>query len=291
VRLKEQKTTEQPSETRHLRLGRKAALLLAASAALATAVACGTSQKAAAPSAPAHSAPVSHAEIQPQAPKRAEATKPAPQATAKAITAVLHKNVSTTMFYIGEDASPANDGIPNQASTYDDNWERNFGGQDTPNARNGYWPAAFKPKENPFYAAVPYSDLYGEHNTRRVSGINCLILSGNQDHPSAGSWCKNIWIKITNESNMKIAFAQIEDAGPQGNAIPKEDDENAVFNGAQPLNSEDNHVGLDTSPAIQTYLGLTGGDVTDYQIVKRSDVTPGPWLEITTISVGHIAGQ
>jgi len=51
-------------------------------------------------------------------------------------------------------------GTPNHASSWDVNWQENFGGYDNPDpsARVGYRPKAFIPKQNPFYIALPYND-------------------------------------------------------------------------------------------------------------------------------------
>ncbi|HMC73704.1 MAG TPA: hypothetical protein VKG87_05335, partial [Terriglobales bacterium] len=43
-----------------------------------------------------------------------------------------------------------NDFIPNDVSYWDNQWQLSFGGVDDPEHRNGYWPAEFKPNENPF---------------------------------------------------------------------------------------------------------------------------------------------
>jgi hypothetical protein len=40
-------------------------------------------------------------------------------------------------------------------------WDSSYGGGDNPVCRRGYEPADFKPLENPFYVALPYSEMFG----------------------------------------------------------------------------------------------------------------------------------
>src|SRR5438477_12515898 len=69
------------------------------------------------------------------------------------------QSIVTTVFWIGEEPS-ANNPIPNRSSSWDKNWSRSYGGFDNPDRarRVGYIPAAFTPKQNPFYCALPYND-------------------------------------------------------------------------------------------------------------------------------------
>ena len=68
------------------------------------------------------------------------------------------KEALASVFWIGEDATADNRHIPNHASAWDPDWIDSYGGVDDPTRRqnNGYWPEGFKPKENPFYVALPY---------------------------------------------------------------------------------------------------------------------------------------
>ncbi|MEW8428763.1 MAG: hypothetical protein AB2615_03535, partial [Candidatus Thiodiazotropha sp.] len=63
----------------------------------------------------------------------------------------LHEEVSTTIFWVGEDASAENGYIANHDSAWDVRWMEHYGGVDSPDQRSGYYPAAFVPMENPFY--------------------------------------------------------------------------------------------------------------------------------------------
>jgi hypothetical protein len=188
-----------------------------------------------------------------------------------------HKNITTTFFWIGEGASQDNKNISNSASAWDEDWSKHFGGVDNPKKRNGYFPAGFRPKENPFYFALPYNDF--DENGKRKSSIYQLAGWMKGKKLGAGeSACKNQWIKITNK-NGSSAYAQWEDVGPM-----KENDEKYVFGTANPASKFNNNAGLDVSPAVRDFLGLKDIDKTDWQFVSVSEVPKGPWKEIITTS-------
>lgn len=185
-----------------------------------------------------------------------------------------HLAIITTYFWVGETAGPANGGIANLASAWDGQWQTHFGGVDSPSARNGYNPAGFTPKENPFYFALPYNDIDGQGN-RKSNAVNCPLSAAKINY----SWCKNSWIAIRH--NGKIAYAQWEDVGPFG-----EDDSSYVFGSAKPLNNKDTKAGLDVSPAVRDYLGLSDVDSADWAFITASGVPAGPWRAIITTDTG-----
>lgn len=77
-----------------------------------------------------------------------------------------HKNITVTIFWIGEEGNEENGFIPNLQSAWDDIWTEHYGGIDDPNNRNRYSPANFTPSENPFYFALPYND-FNENGERK----------------------------------------------------------------------------------------------------------------------------
>ncbi len=188
----------------------------------------------------------------------------------------VHKNISTTYFWVGEPADGDNGHISNSPSAWDDDWEKHFGGVDDPKKRNGYLPAKFVPKENPFYAALPYND-FDSNGKRRSDAGKTIYWSGGQKWGSLQSECKNQWVKITKGG--KTAYAQWEDVGPFG-----ENDAAYVFGSAAPKNKTNNHAGLDVSPAVHDFLGLSDVDKTSWQFVPAEDVPDGPWKQIATAS-------
>jgi hypothetical protein len=180
-----------------------------------------------------------------------------------AMAGPLHRHISTTIFWVGEPADSDNGDIANRASAWDDNWERHFGGLDDPARRTGYRPAAFVPRENPFYAALPYNDFDGAGHKKRDAARRC---------PGG---CKNRWIRIAHKG--RVAYAQWEDVGPFG-----EDDSAYVFGGHRPRNPINRHAGLDVSPAVRDYLRLRDVDRTSWRFVARSAVPRGAWTRVIT---------
>ena len=69
------------------------------------------------------------------------------------------KETVTTLFWVGEASGEENAFIPNDQSYWDQDWQDHYGGVDDPESRSGHWPADFKPKENPFYVALPYGEF------------------------------------------------------------------------------------------------------------------------------------
>ncbi len=188
----------------------------------------------------------------------------------------LHQNISTTFFWIGEQSDAENGYIPNSTSAWDEKWADHFGGVDDPNSRNGYSPAAFTPKENPFYFALPYNDFDG-NGKRKGSAAQIIPWASEKTWSANESICKNRWIKITKGN--KSAYAQWEDVGPM-----LEDDSAYVFGTTTPASTNNNHAGLDVSPGVRDYLGLDGMDTSDWQFVDANDVPDGPWKQIVTTS-------
>jgi hypothetical protein len=175
----------------------------------------------------------------------------------------VHARVATTVFWVGEPADSDNGDIANAASAWDDSWERHFGGLDDPDHRDGYRPAAFVPKENAFYVALPYNDYDRHGNRKRDADSRC---------PDG---CKNRWVRIAHRG--RAAYAQWEDVGPFG-----ENDVNYVFGERAPRNRVNKHAGLDVSPALRDYLHLRDVDFTTWRFVDASGVPNGPWRRTVT---------
>lgn len=123
----------------------------------------------------------------------------------------LHENITSTIFWVGEKASGANDHISNSPSAWDDNWKKHFGGTDSSQKRNGFYPAAFVPKENPFYVALPFND-FGKNGHRKANLQNIIPWANEKNYGDNESMCKNRWVKIIKGS--KTVYAQWEDVGP-----------------------------------------------------------------------------
>ena len=184
----------------------------------------------------------------------------------------LHQNITATEFWTGEPGDADNGYIQNRSSTWVEDWSEHFGGVDDPNHRNGYLPAGFTPKENPFYFALPYNDL-DDNGKQKANAKSIPWYEGAKKY--SDSIVKNHWIEI--HKGNKAAYAQWEDAGPFG-----EDDFNYVFGNDRPANKTNDSAGLDLSPATTDYLGLSGQEAVDWRFVDEAEVPNGPWKQIIT---------
>jgi len=181
-----------------------------------------------------------------------------------------HHSVRTTIFWVGEPATPDSNYISNTASAWQNNWLAHYGGVDDPTRRVGYRPEGFIPQENPFYFALPYSDYVAgrlKQNVTRVPWYHAEL-------PLGTSLVKNHWIEVSH--NGHTTYGQWEDAGPLG-----EDDFNYVFGSAQPHFRK---AGLDLSPAMARYIRLDGVGRTTWHFVDEAQVPPGPWKDCVTTS-------
>ena len=154
-------------------------------------------------------------------------TTPAKVGGNNAVAEPRWKSGRATVFWVGESETEDNDHIANHKSAWDAKWVEHFGGIDDPDDRCEFVPCGFKPKENPFYVALPYDDM--EEDGRRKA-VNTFIP---WDKPGAKqSLLKNRWIAI--RANNVTCYAQWQDVGPF-----EKDDADYVFGDAsQPKNSK-----------------------------------------------------
>jgi hypothetical protein len=179
------------------------------------------------------------------------------------------ENIVTTIFWVGEQAGP-NNPVPNYSSSWDLNWTVNYGGLDAPEIsnRSNYVPAAFVPRQNPFYVALPYNDV--THGQFKPEAPRIIPWFKEAYIGPGQSVCKDHWIAI--RKGNRICYAQWEDCGPF-----RTDDFQYVFGSERPKPNANYAAGLDVSPAVRDYLGLQPIDVTDWQFVAVREVPPGPW--------------
>ena len=208
---------------------------------------------------------------------RAPASEPAPLPGAAAPSAETARPewktaIVTTVFWIGEEPTRANP-MPNHISSWDMNWRESYGGTDDP-ARTGranFLPAKFTPKQNPFYAALPYNDCTREGFKPEAERVIPWFKEGPQPG-SKRSVCKSRWIAI--RAHGRTAYAQWEDAGPF-----RTDHWQYVFGSERPKPNLNRGAGLDVSPAVRDFLGLGETGVTDWKFVDLREVPAGPWAE------------
>lgn len=182
------------------------------------------------------------------------------------------KNITATIFWVGEKPTK-NNPTPNHASSWDTKWQKNFGGYDDPKnrAKVCFRPAAFTPKLNPFYIALPFNDRV---NHRYIKPVVPRVIPW--FHPrlvqKGKSSCKGRWVQIV--YGRRYCFAQWEDCGPFNTT-----DWEYVFGNKRPKNTKNNHAGIDLSPAIRDYLKLKSGAKVHWRFVEAEHVKPGPWLK------------
>jgi hypothetical protein len=181
------------------------------------------------------------------------------------------KDIVTTYFWIGQGSTSYSD-TTNYKSAWDGKWSQNYGGADYPGKRikqdgSGSLPKNFAPRLNPFYVALPFNDIkYPKLAQRYVPWWN----HDQWRKQPYRSQCKGRWVMI--EYRGKVAFAQWEDVGPIRYDHPQ-----YVFGTERPTHF--NRAGLDVSPAVKDYLGLTGLDKTSWRFVEDDEVPYGPWIK------------
>jgi hypothetical protein len=180
--------------------------------------------------------------------------------------------IVTTIFWIGEPAG-GNNPVHNFSSSWDLNWEQSYGGYDNPNptARRGYIPAAFRPRQNPFYVALPYNDV--THGDTKPEARVVIPWFRDAFVEPGKSVCRDRWIAIRGGSG-RVCYAQWSDCGPF-----RTDHWQYVFGSEKPKPNLNHGAGLDVSPAVRDYLGLSNTDVTDWKFVDFRDVPRGPWAD------------
>lgn len=182
---------------------------------------------------------------------------------------VMHEGVPATTYAIGEEAS----GRARTKSAWDSKWQSHFGGVDTPGKRQNQdnWPSGFKPKENPFYAALPYDELTSRGDVKK-SAKKIPWYDDKRPPTKTYSILKNRWIMV--KFGTRTAYVQWEDVGPGGS-----DDASYVFEGEAPKNKT---AGIGLSPATMFYLAAKDGDAVDWRFVDADQVPAGPWKTIVT---------
>ena len=198
---------------------------------------------------------------------RATASTAAPRATYRVHT------VTATVFWIGEPADHDSAYISNADSAWDEHWRDHYGGVDDPDHRAGWRPAAFTPRENPFYVALPYDDFDDDGNVK----ASAARIPWAAERVPGQSVLKNRWVRV--ERDGRVAYAQWEDVGPF-----QSDDFGSVFGTAAPVNRRNDRAGIDVSPAVRDQLGLDGEEAVSWRFVDRADVPAGPWLSVVTTS-------
>ena len=185
----------------------------------------------------------------------------------------LRRNIVTTYFWIGQGGTSISP-TTNIKSAWDSFWKKNFGGIDCPDQRKDAkkfrevsLPRRFAPTLNPFYVALPFNDIAFPKKSRK------WVYWWDEQRfqkDRFDSQCKGRWVMI--RFNNKVCYAQWEDVGPL-----RYDHAEYVFGDELP--TRHSRAGLDVSPAVRDYLGLSGLDKTDWKFVEDDQVPYGPWIE------------
>jgi len=200
--------------------------------------------------------------------------KPSTQSESKTTSSFpLRRNIVTTYFWIGQGGTSISP-TTNIKSAWDSFWKKNFGGIDCPDQRKdakkfreASLPRKFAPTLNPFYVALPFNDIAFPKKSRK------WVYWWDEERFKKGrfdSQCKGRWVMI--RFNNKVCYAQWEDVGPL-----RYDHAEYVF--GEELPTRHSRAGLDVSPAVRDYLGLSGLDKTDWKFVEDHEVPYGPWIE------------
>jgi hypothetical protein len=179
-------------------------------------------------------------------------------------------NMVTTVFWIGENN--------NDSSAWDPQWKNHYGGTDDPDPakRRDYIPRAFVPELNHFYCALPYNDIV--HGQFRPEAALVIPWFKQLYKEPGKSVCRDHWVAIIRKGSScdgrpdRVCYAQWSDCGPF-----VADHFQYVFGDERPRPNANHGAGLNVSPAVRDYLGLSSTDVTDWRFVEIRDIPPGPW--------------
>ncbi|MCX8237259.1 MAG: hypothetical protein OSB05_00440 [Akkermansiaceae bacterium] len=188
------------------------------------------------------------------------------------------KNITATVFWIGEKPT-SNNPTPNNKSSWDQNWQKNFGGYDNPDpkARTGYLPTGLIPGQNPFYVALPYNDCLN-HKMHKPEAARVIPWWNRVVSSPGTSVCKGRWIQIYCPYTRKVCYGQWEDCGPFVT-----NDWQYVFGQKRPKNTNNQGAGIDISPAIRDYLGIGNKATVHWRFIEFSRVPKGgAWSKLGT---------
>jgi hypothetical protein len=180
-------------------------------------------------------------------------------------------DIVATVFWVGEQPTE-NNPTPNDKSSWDTQWMQSFGGYDDPDPSkrtDNYTPVGFTPKQNPFYVALPYNDCI-DYNSHKPEASKVIPWFKQKFVRSGKTVLKGQWIAI--RYGNRVCYAQWEDCGPFVT-----DDHDYVFGNARPKNTSNRGAGIDISPGVRDYLGISSSGRCDWRFVDVSEVPAGPW--------------
>jgi hypothetical protein len=244
-----------------------------ASSVSATGAAAALKKRGAAPAAP--SKPAAPAQTQSSPPRSISATLPNFSSSSMPHLGYARYpwklDIVATVFWVGEQPTE-NNPTPNDKSSWDTQWMQSFGGYDDPDPSkrtDNYTPVGFTPKQNPFYVALPYNDCI-DYNSHKPEASKVIPWFKQKFVRSGKTVLKGQWIAI--RYGNRVCYAQWEDCGPFVT-----DDHDYVFGNARPKNTSNRGAGIDISPGVRDYLGISSSGRCDWRFVDVSEVPAGPW--------------
>jgi hypothetical protein len=157
-------------------------------------------------------------------------------------------SITATCFWAGESAASGG-GVSNYQSAYDPLF------------------AIHAPRQNPFYVALPVVDIRDGHTLPEAARIPWLSATFVRDGQSV---LKDHWVAVRHGG--KVAYCQLEDAGPW-----KTDSWGYCFGPDRPSPNRNGNAGIDVSPAVRDYLGMSGMDTVDWRWCDEREV-PRQWM-------------
>ena len=186
------------------------------------------------------------------------------------------QNITASVFWIGPRPDEG-DTVSNKEVERSEAWAARFGGVDNPDAAariadhdtGEFRPKDFIPRLNPFYIALPYTDIASPGNHKpEASKVVPWFASVN---PKAGmSVLNGRWVQIYN--GKRSCYAQWEATGPRGG-----DDWEYVFHGKPPKSAVEKGAAIGIAPSVRDYLGLQSGQKCHWRFVEAAQVPYGPW--------------
>ena len=157
--------------------------------------------------------------------------------------------ITATCFWAGESAASGG-GVSNCRSSYDPEW------------------AVHAPAQNSFYAALPVVDIRDGHTVPEARRIPWFASEWVRDGQSI---LKDRWVAV--RCGGRVAYCQLEDCGPFHT-----DSWDYCFGNDRPSTNRNNDAGIDVSPAVRDYLGLSGMSTVDWRWCDAREVPrSGPW--------------
>lgn len=185
-------------------------------------------------------------------------------------------DIVATVFWVGETPTE-NNPTPNTKSSWDPAWQKNFGGFDDPDPAKrtaAYCPVNFTPNLNPFYIALPYNDCI-DTSTHKPEAARVIPWFKKNFVRPGKTVLRGTWVAILYGN--RVCYAQWEDCGPFVT-----DDYDYVFGTARPKNTQNKGAGIDISPAVRDYLGMSSSSKCAWRFVDVTEVPVGPWRSLGT---------